>query len=49
MPQLIRAPRTEVRSRVFDARTSELGDWAGRNARPRRELIQQAEPDVIEE
>jgi len=36
-------------SRLIDARIKELGDWRGETLARIRELIKQAEPDVVEE
>ena len=39
----------ESPSRLIDARISELGDWRGETLARVRTLIQQADPDVVEE
>ena len=36
-------------SRLIDARIDELGDWRGRTLALIRDLIRQADPDVVEE
>ena len=36
-------------SKLIDARIAELGDWRGRTLARIRELIQQADPEVVEE
>jgi hypothetical protein len=36
-------------SQLIDARIEELGDWRGETLAQIRELIKQAEPDVVEE
>jgi hypothetical protein len=36
-------------SRLIDARIAELGDWRGRALSRMRALIQQADPEVVEE
>lgn len=36
-------------SRLIDARIKELGDWRGATLRKLREVIKQADPDVVEE
>lgn len=36
-------------SRLIDARIGELGDWRGETLAQVRKLIQQADPDVVEE
>jgi hypothetical protein len=36
-------------SRLIDARIKELGDWRGKTLAHVRALIQQADPDVVEE
>ena len=36
-------------SQLIDARIEELGDWRGETLRRLREVIKQAEPDVVEE
>lgn len=39
----------EDASRLIDARIGELGDWRGETLAQVRKLIQQADPDVVEE
>jgi hypothetical protein len=39
----------ETPSQLIDARIAELGDWRGRTLARLRALIQQADPDVVEE
>jgi hypothetical protein len=39
----------ETPSQLIDARISELGDWRGETLARIRELIKQADPDVIED
>jgi hypothetical protein len=39
----------ESPSRLIDARIEELGDWRGETLARVRELIKQADPDVVEE
>src|SRR6185437_15577294 len=41
--------RVESASRLIDARIQELGDWRGKMLSRLRALIQQADPDVVEE
>jgi hypothetical protein len=36
-------------SRLIDARIAELGDWRGEMLRRLRALVQEADPDVVEE
>jgi hypothetical protein len=43
------APEGESPSELIDARISELDDWRGRTLLRLRELIKQADPDVVEE
>ena len=43
------SPRVESASRLIDARIQELGDWRGEMLSRLRALIQQADPEVIEE
>jgi hypothetical protein len=40
---------TDSPSRLIDARIKELGDWRGEMLARIRELIKQADPDVVEE
>ncbi|OBK48913.1 DUF1801 domain-containing protein [Mycobacterium sp. 1081908.1] len=40
---------TDSPSRLIDARIKELGDWRGEMLSRIRELIKQADPDVVEE
>jgi hypothetical protein len=40
---------TEDASRLIDARIKELGDWRGEMLAHVRQLIRQADPDVVEE
>ncbi|ORW92963.1 hypothetical protein AWB92_15080 [Mycobacterium sp. IEC1808] len=40
---------TDSPSKLIDARIKELGDWRGEMLARIRELIKQAEPDVVEE
>ena len=40
---------TESPSQLIDARIQELGDWRGETLARVRRLIQEAEPDVVEE
>jgi hypothetical protein len=42
-------PKTASPTRLIDARIKELGDWRGEMLAHMRALIQQADPDVIEE
>jgi hypothetical protein len=42
-------PKTASPTRLIDARIKELGDWRGAMLAHMRALIQQADPDVIEE
>jgi hypothetical protein len=42
-------PKTASPSRLIDARIKELGDWRGAMLAHMRALIQQADPDVVEE
>ena len=39
----------ESAARLIDARIKELGDWRGKTLARVRELIHQAEPDIVEE
>ncbi len=41
--------KSEPPSRLIDARIKELGDWRGKTLARVRALIQQADPDVVEE
>ncbi len=41
--------KVESRSRLIDARISELGDWRGEMLARLRALIRQADPEVVEE
>jgi len=41
--------RSESPSRLIDARIAELGDWRGETLARVRALIEQAEPEVVEE
>jgi len=41
--------RVESASQLIDARIQELGDWRGEMLSRLRELIKQADPDVVEE
>src|SRR4051812_47744902 len=43
------ATKGESPSRLIDAKTKELDDWRGRTLSRVRALINQADPDVIEE
>jgi len=43
------APKTASPSRLIDARIKKLGDWRGEMLAHMRALIQQADPDVVEE
>jgi hypothetical protein len=40
---------TKTASQEIDARIAELGDWRGRTLARMRELIHEADPDVVEE
>jgi hypothetical protein len=42
-------PKTASPSRLIDARIKELGDWRGAMLAHMRALVQQADPDVVEE
>ena len=41
--------KVESASRLIDARIQELGDWRGRTLAKVRELIHEADPDIVEE
>ncbi len=41
--------QTESASRLIDARIEELSDWRGKTLSQLRALIQQADPEVVEE
>src|SRR4051812_18804641 len=41
--------KTKSPAQLIDARISELGDWRGETLARVRELIRQADPDVVEE
>jgi hypothetical protein len=43
------APEDESPSRLIDCRIKELGDWRGEMLSRIRTLIEQADPDVVEE
>ena len=43
------AAREASPSRLIDARIEELGDWRGETLAQIRELIKQADPEVVEE
>ncbi len=43
------SPKVESASRLIDARIEELGDWRGEMLARLRALIQQADPEVVEE
>jgi hypothetical protein len=43
------ASRSESPSRLIEARIKELGDWRGQTLSRVRALIQEADPDVVEE
>jgi hypothetical protein len=43
------SPGVESASRLIDARIKELGDWRGEMLSRLRALIQQADPEVVEE
>ena len=43
------SPEGETPSRLIDERIKELGDWRGKMLSRLRELIQQADPEVVEE
>jgi hypothetical protein len=43
------APKGESPSRLIDGRIKELGDWRGKTLAHMRDLIKQAEPEVVEE
>ncbi len=45
----IESPKDESPSRLIDERIKELGDWRGKLLSRLRKLIQQADPEVIEE
>jgi hypothetical protein len=40
---------TEAPSQLIDARIAELGDWRGETLARIRDLVKQADPDVVEE
>jgi hypothetical protein len=42
-------PKTKTPSRLIDERIKELGDWRGKLLAQIRALIQQADPEVVEE
>jgi len=42
-------PRSDAPSALIDARIQELGDWRGVTLAKIREVIKQADPDVVEE
>jgi hypothetical protein len=42
-------PPADSPSQLIDARIAELGDWRGETLARIRDLIKQAEPDVVEE
>ena len=42
-------PKNESPSRLIDQRIKELGDWRGEMLARLRALVQQADPDVVEE
>jgi hypothetical protein len=44
-----RTPRPSTTSRRIDERIRELGDWRGETLRRVREIIKDADPDVVEE
>ena len=43
------APQDESPSQLIDAKIEELGDWRGKTLSRLRALIQQADPEVVEE
>ena len=43
------AAKDKSPSRLIDARIAELGDWRGTTLRKLRRLIQEADPEVVEE
>ena len=43
------SPEGDSPSELIDARIDELGDWRGKTLSRLRELIKQADPDVVEE
>ena len=43
------SPEGDSPSQLIDARIDELGDWRGKTLSRLRELIKQADPDVVEE
>ena len=43
------SPRSESPSQLIDTRIEELGDWRGEMLARLRALIQEADPDVVEE
>jgi hypothetical protein len=43
------APSTEPASALIDGRIKELGDWRGKTLARLRRLIQEADPEIVEE
>ena len=43
------APQDESPSQLIDAKIEELGDWRGKTLSRLRDLIKQADPEVVEE
>jgi len=43
------SPDTESAAKLIDARIRELGDWRGKTLGRLRELIKEADPEVVEE
>jgi len=48
-PHVIRMAETDNPSQAIDARIEELGDWRGVTLARVRELIKEADPEVVEE
>src|SRR5712692_5464155 len=42
-------PRAESASALIDKRSTELGDWRGKTLAKARQLIKEADPDIVEE
>src|SRR5215472_9110294 len=49
LPLQVRAAMMKLPSQLIDARISELGDWRGETLARIRRLIQEADPEVVEE
>ncbi|HEX6313727.1 MAG TPA: DUF1801 domain-containing protein [Gemmatimonadaceae bacterium] len=47
--KMTQTPKGTSPSRLIDQRIAELGDWRGETLSRLRELIRQADPDVVEE